>query len=225
MEPSTYNAFADMLAKFHTSPAIIQALWLVAVPATLVGMTWCLSQVLRDAIRAAGRGAALDLEALEAAAAYRTTSLSLPRSNDDEAGETLGDTVGMSEEGFGLVEHRATLDRLLQSYEGASDEKTGVSILRRSLEEPVRRIAANAGLEGSVIVEEVRKKPAGEGFDAAKGEYVNMIERGIIDPLKVTRSALENASSIATMIMTTETLITEVPEKTAPAGAPAMPEY
>ena len=79
-------------------------------------------------------------------------------------------------------------------------------------------------LEGSVIVEEVGKRPFGEGFDAAKGEYVNMIERGIIDPLKVTRSALENAASIATMILTTETLVTEIPEKSA-APAPPMPEY
>jgi hypothetical protein len=73
MEPSTYNAFADMLAKFHTSPAIIQALWLVAVPATLVGVTWCLSGVLREAIRALSgrRGAALDLEAIEAASVPR----------------------------------------------------------------------------------------------------------------------------------------------------------
>ena len=76
-----------------------------------------------------------------------------------------------------------------------------------------------------VFVEEVRKRPFGEGYDAAKGEYVNMIERGIIDPLKVTRSALENAASIATMILTTETLITEVPQPPAPAAAPAMPEY
>jgi chaperonin GroEL len=127
--------------------------------------------------------------------------------------------------GIAFINALPALDRLLQGYDGASDEKTGVAILRRALEEPLRRIAANAGLEGSVIVEEVRKRQPGEGFDAAKGEYVNMIERGIIDPLKVTRSALENASSIATMIMTTETLITEVPEKTAPAGAPAMPEY
>ena len=117
------------------------------------------------------------------------------------------------------------VDELLKSYDGASDERTGVALLKRALEEPIRRIATNAGLEGSVIVEEVRKRPFGEGFDASKGEYCNMIERGIIDPLKVTRSALENASSIATMILTTETLITEVPEKTPPPAAPAMPEY
>jgi len=97
--------------------------------------------------------------------------------------------------------------------------------MRRALEEPIRRIATNAGLEGSVIVEEVCKRPFGEGFDASKGEYCDMIERGIIDPLKVTRSALENASSIANMILTTETLVTDVPEKPPPPAAPPMPEY
>jgi len=127
--------------------------------------------------------------------------------------------------GIAYINALSALDKLVQSYDGPSDEKTGASILKRALEEPLRRIAANAGLEGSVIVEEVRKKKPGEGFDASKGEYVNMIERGIIDPLKVTRSALDNAASIATMILTTETLVTEVPEKNPPAAAPAMPEY
>jgi chaperonin GroEL len=127
--------------------------------------------------------------------------------------------------GIAYINALPAVDSLLESYDGASDERTGVSLLKRALEEPVRRIAANAGLEGSVIVEEVRKRKAGEGFDAARGEYADMIERGIIDPLKVTRSALENAASIATMILTTETLVTEVPEKNPPAPAPAMPEY
>jgi len=127
--------------------------------------------------------------------------------------------------GIAYIGALGALDEVLKTYDGASDERTGVALLRRALEEPIRRIATNAGLEGSVIVEEVRKRPFGEGFDASKGEYVNMIERGIIDPLKVTRSALENAASIATMILTTETLITDVPEKNPPAAAPAMPEY
>jgi chaperonin GroEL len=127
--------------------------------------------------------------------------------------------------GIAYIGALGALDEVLKGYDGASDERTGVALLRRALEEPIRRIATNAGLEGSVIVEEVRKRPFGEGFDASKGEYVNMIERGIIDPLKVTRSALENAASIATMILTTETLITDVPEKNPPAAAPAMPEY
>ncbi|MBI4494299.1 MAG: chaperonin GroEL [Chloroflexi bacterium] len=105
------------------------------------------------------------------------------------------------------------------------DQATGVDILRKALVEPLRRIATNAGLEGSVIVEDVRKRPVGEGFDALRSEYCNMVERGIIDPLKVTRSALENAASIANMILTTETLVTEIPEKEKAMAAPPMPEY
>nr|MBA2451075.1 chaperonin GroEL [Chloroflexota bacterium] len=127
--------------------------------------------------------------------------------------------------GVAFVNALSALDKVLEGYDGASDERTGVSILKRALEEPLRRIAVNAGLEGSVIVEEVKKRKVGEGFDAAKGEYVNMVEQGIIDPLKVTRSALENAASIATMIMTTETLVTELPEKEKAGAAPPMPEY
>jgi chaperonin GroEL len=127
--------------------------------------------------------------------------------------------------GVAFVNALPALERTLEQYDGASDEKTGVAILRRALEEPLRRIAVNAGLEGSVIVEEVKKRSIGEGYDAAKGEYVDMVERGIIDPLKVTRSALENAASIATMIMTTETLVTEVPEKEKAPATPPMPEY
>src|SRR5207249_8201406 len=101
----------------------------------------------------------------------------------------------------------------------SADQATGVQILRKALEEPMRRIAVNAGLEGSVIVEEVKRRKQGEGYDALRGEYTNMVDRGIIDPLKVTRSALENAASIATMIMTTETLVTEIPEKQPAAAA------
>ncbi|MSQ23099.1 MAG: chaperonin GroEL [Chloroflexi bacterium] len=96
------------------------------------------------------------------------------------------------------------------------DEKTGVAILRRALEEPLRRIADNAGLEGSTIIAELRRRDQPRlGFDAAKGEFVDMIEAGIIDPLKVTRSALENAASAAAMILTTETLISDHPEPEA----------
>jgi chaperonin GroEL len=107
-----------------------------------------------------------------------------------------------------------------------ADQATGVQILKKALEEPMRRIAVNAGQEGSVIVEEVKRRAdKSEGYDAFKGEYVNMIKAGIIDPLKVTRSALENAASAATMILTTETLVTEIPEKTPMPAAPPMPEY
>jgi chaperonin GroEL len=84
----------------------------------------------------------------------------------------------------------------------------------------------NAGQEGSVVVEEVKRRAnKNEGYDALQGEFCNMVERGIIDPLKVTRSGLENAASAATMILTTETLVTEIPEKTPPPAAPPMPDY
>ncbi len=99
------------------------------------------------------------------------------------------------------------------------DERTGVTILRRALEEPLRRIAVNAGQDGSVIVQEVKTLPAGQGYDAARDEFGDMIGRGIIDPLKVTRSALENAVSIAGMVLTTNCLVTDIPEH-AGAGAP-----
>jgi chaperonin GroEL len=126
--------------------------------------------------------------------------------------------------GAAFIHAIPALEKLAESWTGTADELTGIQILRRSLEEPLRRIAVNAGLEGSVIVNDVKHGDTGRGYDAAKGEFVNMVERGIIDPLKVTRSALENAASIATMILTTETLVTEIPEKSA-APAPPMPEY
>jgi chaperonin GroEL len=101
------------------------------------------------------------------------------------------------------------------------DEAVGVNIVRRALEEPARTIVENAGLEGSIVVEQIKgKKNVNEGFDAATLKYVNMIEAGIIDPLKVTRSALQNASSIAALMLTTEALVTEIPEK---EKAPPMP--
>ncbi|RJQ31986.1 MAG: chaperonin GroEL, partial [Peptococcaceae bacterium] len=93
------------------------------------------------------------------------------------------------------------------------DEKTGIDIVRRSLEEPIRQIANNAGMEGSVVVERVKNEASGVGFNALTGEYANMIEAGIVDPAKVTRIALQNAASIAAMILTTETLVAEKPEK------------
>jgi chaperonin GroEL len=102
------------------------------------------------------------------------------------------------------------------------DEATGVAILRRALEEPVRRIAKNAGKDGSVIVEKVKQLKKGEGYDAAKDEFGDMVKRGIVDPVKVTRSALENAVSIAAMVLTTNCLVTEIPEKKGAAPAPAM---
>src|SRR6185437_12066556 len=94
---------------------------------------------------------------------------------------------------------------------------TGTQIVRRALEEPLKQIAVNAGLEGGVVVEKVRTLPAGQGLDASSGEYVDMFKAGIIDPAKVTRSALQNAASIAGLFLTTEAVIADKPEKSAPA--------
>jgi chaperonin GroEL len=93
------------------------------------------------------------------------------------------------------------------------DQRTGVNIVRKALEEPLKQIAMNAGKEGSVIVEEVRKGKPGWGYDALNDKYVDMFEAGIVDPAKVTRSALQNAASIAAMVLTTEAMVTEVPEE------------
>lgn len=101
-----------------------------------------------------------------------------------------------------------------------ADEKVGVTIVRKALEFPIRQIAENAGKDGSVVIEEVRRKEKGVGYDAARDEYVDMIKSGIIDPLKVTRSALQNAASVAAMVLTTEAAVADIPEKTPP---PAMP--
>ncbi len=110
------------------------------------------------------------------------------------------------------------VEKLLDETEG--DEKTGVQIVLKALEEPVKQIAANAGLEGSVIVDKVKAQKKGIGYNALTGEYVDMIKSGIVDPAKVTRSALQNASSVASMVLTTESLVTDIPEpeKAAPGG-------
>ena len=101
------------------------------------------------------------------------------------------------------------------------DDATGRNIVLRALEEPVRQIAYNAGYEGSVIIDKLKNSPAGTGFNAANGEWVDMVEAGIIDPVKVTRSALQNAASVASLILTTEAVVANKPEPEAPA-APAM---
>ena len=114
------------------------------------------------------------------------------------------------------------VEALLTSVEG--DEKTGVQIVAKALEAPIRQIAANAGLDGSVILEKVRSSGKnGYGFDAYKEEYCDMVSSGIIDPAKVTRSALENAASVSSMVLTTESLVADKPEPPAPA-APASPD-
>jgi chaperonin GroEL len=100
------------------------------------------------------------------------------------------------------------------------DEATGANIVRVALEAPLKQIAINAGLEGGVVAEKVKNLPAGHGLNAATGEYVDLIKAGIIDPAKVTRSALQNAASIAALFLTTEAVVADKPEKTpaAPAG-------
>lgn len=114
---------------------------------------------------------------------------------------------------------------VLDKSKAEGDEATGVAILKKAFDEPLRWIANNAGKEGSVVVEAVKKSPAGVGYDAQKDEYGNMVEKGIIDPLKVTRTAMENASSIANMIITTEALVADIPEKKEPMAPPMPPEY
>jgi|LDZT01.1.fsa_nt_gi chaperonin GroEL len=109
----------------------------------------------------------------------------------------------------------------LEEFKLEGDEQIAVKIIRKALEEPTKQIAKNAGYEGSVIVEKLRGKDKGIGFDASEGEYVDMVKKGIIDPTKVTRSALQNAASIAGMVLTTECLIADKPEEKK--DAPAMP--
>ncbi len=118
--------------------------------------------------------------------------------------------------GVSLLNAQQALNMALNELEG--DERTGASIISKALEQPMRRIAENAGKEGSVVVDMVKKLGPSHGYDAAKDDYGDLIEKGIIDPLKVTRAGLENAVSVAAMVLTTESLITEIPDK-----SPSMP--
>ena len=123
--------------------------------------------------------------------------------------------------GVAYVNAISAVEALLANVEG--DEKTGVRIIAKALEAPIRQIAANAGLDGSVILENVKKSgKTGYGFDAYKEEYCDMVSAGIVDPAKVTRSALENAASVASMVLTTESLVADKPEP--PTPAPAAPD-
>ena len=122
--------------------------------------------------------------------------------------------------GTALINAIPAVEELIPSLEG--DEKTGAQIVLRALEEPVRQIALNAGLEGSVIIDTIKRSgKTGYGFDAYNETYVDMIPAGIVDPTKVTRSALQNAASVAAMVLTTESLVADIP---APEPAPAMPQ-
>jgi chaperonin GroEL len=125
-----------------------------------------------------------------------------------------------------LINTIASLENLKM---GSDDEQIGVNIVRKSLEVPMRKIAENAGKDGSVIVDNVRQAQKRQknkqiGYDVLRDEIMDMVKGGVIDPAKVTRGALENAASIAAMILTTEALITDVPEKERPAQMPP-PEY
>ena len=123
--------------------------------------------------------------------------------------------------GVALLRALPALDKLKLK----GDEKTGVDIVRRSLEAPVRQLAINAGLEGSVIVEHLKAQDVNIGYDINQDDYVDMLKSGVIDPAKVTRTALQNAASIAGLLLTTEALITDIPAKKDDAAAPQMPAY
>jgi chaperonin GroEL len=119
--------------------------------------------------------------------------------------------------GTALLRSQSALDKLSVSEE----QQTGVNIIRRALEEPIRQIANNAGLEGSIVVEKVRSGKANFGYNAASDQYVDLIEDGIIDPTKVVRTALQNAASVASLMLTTEAIIVE--KKEDKPAAPSMP--
>jgi chaperonin GroEL len=119
--------------------------------------------------------------------------------------------------GVALLRAQKALDNM-KNLEG--DEKIGVQIVRRAIEEPTRQLADNGGAEGALVVEEIKKRKGNEGYDVATGEYTDLVKAGIVDPTKVTRSALQNAASIAGLLLTTEALVTEIPEK---EKTPPMP--
>jgi chaperonin GroEL len=121
--------------------------------------------------------------------------------------------------GVALLRAQKSLENI-KGLEG--DEKIGVAIVRRAIEEPTRQLADNGGAEGALVVEEVKKRKGNEGYDVATGEYTDLVKAGIVDPTKVTRSALQNAASIAGLLLTTEALVTEIPEKEK-AGPPMPP--
>ena len=129
--------------------------------------------------------------------------------------------------GVALLKAQAVLEKVKAVD---ADEKTGIEIVLKALEGPIRMIIENAGIEASVVVDKVKNsKDATFGYNADTNEYVDMIKAGIVDPAKVTRTALENAASIASLILTTEALVTDIPEKSqrSPMGSgmPPMPEY
>ncbi|AYF54230.1 chaperonin GroEL [Clostridium botulinum C] len=139
--------------------------------------------------------------------------------------DALAATKAAVEEGIvagGGTAYLRAIKEVEKLTDSNSEIKLGISIIRRALEEPVRQIASNAGLEGSVIIDKIMNGQEGMGFDALEGQYVNMVEKGIVDPAKVTRSALQNAASVASTFLTTECVVAEIPEKNPAPQAPAM---
>jgi chaperonin GroEL len=144
----------------------------------------------------------------------------VPHERDDPLGQyriedALSTTRAAVEEGLVAGGGTTLLQAIpaLNALKLEGDEAIGVEIVRKALEAPARQIADNAGARGEVVVERIAKEKLGHGFDALKGEYGDMFKKGIVDAAKVTRSALQNAASIAAMVLTTETLITDIPEK------------
>ncbi len=140
--------------------------------------------------------------------------------------DALNATKAAVEEGIvpgGGTAYVNVINEVAKLTSDVQDEQVGINIIVRALEEPMRQIAANAGVEGSVIIEKIRNSEAGTGYDALNDEYKNMIKAGIVDPTKVTRSALQNAASVASTFLTTEAAVADIPVKEAPqAGAPGM---
>ncbi|MGL5381414.1 chaperonin GroEL [Clostridium sp.] len=140
--------------------------------------------------------------------------------------DALAATKAAVEEGIvpgGGTAYVNVINEVAKLTSDVADTQVGINIIVRALEEPMRQIATNAGVEGSVIIEKVKNSEVGIGYDALNGGYVNMIKAGIVDPTKVTRSALQNASSVASTFLTTEAAVVEIPQKESPmAGAPGM---
>ena len=140
--------------------------------------------------------------------------------------DALAATKAAVEEGIvpgGGTAYVNVINKIAELKSDVADTQVGINIIVRALEEPMRQISTNAGLEGSVIIEKVKNSDSGMGYDALHDEYVNMIKAGIVDPTKVTRSALQNAASVASTFLTTEAAVVDIPEKEAPMpGAPGM---
>ena len=140
--------------------------------------------------------------------------------------DALAATKAAVEEGIvpgGGTAYVNVINKVAELKSDVADTQVGINIIVRALEEPMRQIAINAGVEGSVIIERIKNSEAGMGYDALHDEYVNMIKTGIVDPTKVTRSALQNAASVASTFLTTEAAVVDIPQKEQPMqGAPGM---